>query len=108
MKVTVLGDRFVVNAVLQAAFERVFAGSGDRSVAWEEVARRYFNENGPLVGTGCYKPPDGLGGDYKGATVGTSPAYSFGSAVCEVAVDLETGLGRMAQWMRGFLEGAPE
>ncbi len=62
-----------------------------RSVPWEEVARRYFNANGPLVGTGCYKPPDGLGGDYKGATVGTSPAYSFGSAVCEVSVDLETG-----------------
>lgn len=62
-----------------------------QSVPWEEVARRYFNENGPLVGTGCYKPPEGLGGDYKGATVGTSPAYSFGSAVCEVTVDLETG-----------------
>ena len=60
-------------------------------VPWEEVARRYFNDNGPLVGTGCYKPPDGLGGDYKGATVGTSPAYSFGSAVCEVSVDLQTG-----------------
>jgi len=62
-----------------------------RSVPWEEVARRYFNDNGPLVGTGCYKPPDGLGGDHKGGTVGTSPAYSFGSAVCEVSVDLETG-----------------
>ncbi|MEE9295648.1 MAG: molybdopterin cofactor-binding domain-containing protein [Phycisphaerae bacterium] len=61
------------------------------SVPWEEVARKYFNDNGPLVGTGCYKPPDGLGGDYKGATVGTSPAYSFGSAVCEVSVDMETG-----------------
>ncbi|MBN2562881.1 MAG: molybdopterin-dependent oxidoreductase [Phycisphaerae bacterium] len=61
------------------------------SVAWEEVARKYFNDNGPLVGTGCYKPPDGLGGDYKGATVGTSPAYSFGSSVCELSVDLETG-----------------
>jgi 4-hydroxybenzoyl-CoA reductase alpha subunit len=62
-----------------------------RSVPWEEVARQYFNDNGPLVGTGCYKPPDGLGGDYKGATVGTSPAYSFGTSVCELAVDLETG-----------------
>lgn len=66
-------------------------GQPDRSIAWEEVARQFFNESGPLVGTGCYKPPDGLGGDYKGATVGTSPAYSFGSAVCEVTVDLETG-----------------
>ncbi len=61
------------------------------TVPWEEVARRYFNDNGPLVATGCYKPPDGLGGDYKGSTVGTSPAYSFGSCVCEVAVDVETG-----------------
>jgi len=66
-------------------------GDASRSVAWEEVARKYFNDNGPLVGTGAYKPPDGLGGDYKGSTVGTSPAYSFGSAVCEVSVDLETG-----------------
>ncbi len=67
------------------------SGDKTRSVAWEEVARKYFNDCGPLVGTGCYKPPQGLGGDYKGATVGTSPAYSFGSSVCEVAVDLETG-----------------
>jgi 4-hydroxybenzoyl-CoA reductase subunit alpha len=66
-------------------------GDESRSATWEEVARKYFNDNGPLVGTGCYKPPDGLGGDYKGSTVGTSPAYSFGSAVCEVSVDLETG-----------------
>ncbi|MHC4815686.1 MAG: molybdopterin cofactor-binding domain-containing protein, partial [Planctomycetota bacterium] len=66
-------------------------GNEARSVPWEEVARKYFNDNGPLVGTGCYKPPAGLGGDYKGATVGTSPAYSFGSSVCEVDVDLETG-----------------
>jgi 4-hydroxybenzoyl-CoA reductase subunit alpha len=62
-----------------------------RTVAWEEVARKYFNDNGPLVGTGCYKPPDGLGGDYKGATVGTSPAFSFGTSICELSVDLETG-----------------
>jgi 4-hydroxybenzoyl-CoA reductase subunit alpha len=66
-------------------------GDPARNVAWEEVARKYFNDNGPLVGTGCYKPPEGLGGDYKGATVGTSPAFSFGTSVCEVSVDLETG-----------------
>jgi len=68
------------------------------SIPWEEVARKFFNDNGPLVGTGCYKPPDGLGGDFKGATVGTSPAYSFGSAVCEVAVDLETGKVRVERF----------
>jgi 4-hydroxybenzoyl-CoA reductase subunit alpha len=66
-------------------------GDVSRNVPWEEVARKYFNDNGPLVGTGSYKPPDGLGGDYKGATVGTSPAFSFGTSVCELSVDLETG-----------------
>jgi len=73
------GTRRCTSATIQ-----IEASPGKRS-------RKYFNEKGPLVGTGCYKPPDGLGGDYKGATVGTSPAYSFGSAVCEVTVDLETG-----------------
>jgi 4-hydroxybenzoyl-CoA reductase subunit alpha len=67
------------------------ASDPERSAPWEEAARRYFNDNGPLVGTGWYKPPEGLGGDYKGATVGTSPAYSFGSSVCELSVDLDTG-----------------
>jgi 4-hydroxybenzoyl-CoA reductase subunit alpha len=58
---------------------------------WAEAARKYFNDNGPLVGTGWYKPPSGLGGEYKGAAVGTSPAFSFSSSVCECRVDLETG-----------------
>ncbi len=77
---------------VQVGDSKMFAkGDLSRSVAWEEVARKYFNDNGPLVGTGSYKPPDGLGGDYKGATVGTSPAFSFGTSVCELSVDLETG-----------------
>ena len=77
---------------IEARGARMFVTSDpSRSVPWEEVARKYFNDNGPLVGTGCYKPPDGLGGDYKGATVGTSPAFSFGTSVCELSVDLETG-----------------
>ncbi|UCE41290.1 MAG: molybdopterin-dependent oxidoreductase [Candidatus Aminicenantes bacterium] len=65
----------------------------DRSkvMEWAEAARKYFNDNGPLVGTGWYKPPSGLGGDYKGAAVGTSPSFSFSSSVCECRVDLETG-----------------
>jgi 4-hydroxybenzoyl-CoA reductase subunit alpha len=63
----------------------------EKSIDWAQAARIYFNENGPLVGTGYYKPPEGLGGDYKGAAVGTSPAYSFGSTVCELTVDMGTG-----------------
>lgn len=78
---------------------RMYAANDEgRSVPWEEVARKYFNDNGPLVGTGWYKPREGLGGDYKGATVGTSPAYSFGSSVCEASVDLETGKVKIEQF----------
>jgi 4-hydroxybenzoyl-CoA reductase alpha subunit len=77
---------------LDAADNRIFLRNDvSRAMGWAEAARRFFNDNGPLVGTGCYKPPEGLGGDYRGAAVGTSPAYSFGSSVCECSVDLETG-----------------
>jgi 4-hydroxybenzoyl-CoA reductase subunit alpha len=58
---------------------------------WAHAARTAFSRGGPVVGTGHYQPPKGLGGDFKGGTVGTSPAYSFSTAVAEVTVDLETG-----------------
>ena len=58
---------------------------------WAAAARMAFAERGPVVGTGSYSPPENLGGDFKGGTVGTSPAYSFSTVVAEVTVDLETG-----------------
>lgn len=63
----------------------------DIGLDWDEAARIAFSESGPLVSTGHYRPPEGLGGDFKGGAVGTSPAYSFSTAICEVTVDLETG-----------------
>ncbi|MCX7149597.1 MAG: molybdopterin-dependent oxidoreductase, partial [Rhodocyclales bacterium] len=79
-------------AELQVGDGKIFVTkSPKKSMDWAEAARRYFNAHGPLVGTGWYKPPKNLGGDYKGAAVGTSPAYSFGSSVCELSVDLRTG-----------------
>jgi 4-hydroxybenzoyl-CoA reductase alpha subunit len=63
----------------------------ENSIPWEKVATEHFSKNGALVGKGHYSPPEGLGGTYKGAAVGTSPAFSFSAAVCEVDVDLETG-----------------
>jgi 4-hydroxybenzoyl-CoA reductase subunit alpha len=77
---------------LEARDNRILHKSDpSRVIEWEEAARKYFNDQGPLVGTGWYKPPEGLGGDYKGAAVGTSPAFSYSSSVCECSVDLETG-----------------
>lgn len=60
------------------------------SLTFKEAARFAYLKRGPIVGTGKYKPPK-LGGSYKGAAVGTSPAYSTSAHVVEVSVDLETG-----------------
>jgi CO/xanthine dehydrogenase Mo-binding subunit len=43
-----------------------------------------------LGATGAYNTPI-LGGDYRGGTIGASPAYSFTAHVVEVSVDVETG-----------------
>jgi CO/xanthine dehydrogenase Mo-binding subunit len=61
------------------------------AIDWADAARLSFSTSGPVVGTGSYRPPKHLGGDFKGSTVGTSPAYSFSTVVAEVTVDLETG-----------------
>ena len=45
---------------------------------------------GTLGAVGFYNTPK-LGADYRGGTIGASPAYSFTAHVAEVAVDLETG-----------------
>ena len=63
----------------------------EKFIPWEEAGFAHFSKKGPLVGKGHYSPPEGLGGTYKGAAVGTSPAYSFSATVCEVEVDMETG-----------------
>src|SRR5438874_6564156 len=46
---------------------------------------------GALVAAGSYAPPQDIHGDYKGAGVGPSPAYSYSACAAQVAVDAETG-----------------
>ena len=48
----------------------------------------------PLVAAGGYRTRK-VGGDYRGGTIGASPAYSTTAHVCEVAVDPETGVVRV-------------
>ena len=43
-----------------------------------------------LVAAGSYNTPE-RGGDYRGGTIGASPAYSFTAHVAQVEVDTETG-----------------
>ena len=77
-----------------------------KSIAFQEAATEAFNRNGVITGSGHYEPPR-LGGGYKGAAVGTSPAYSFGAAVAEVEVDLETGKVRMLNFTDAHDVGQP-
>jgi 4-hydroxybenzoyl-CoA reductase alpha subunit len=62
----------------------------EKTIPFAAVAREFFVKKGPLVGSGAYTPPQ-LGGKFKGAPVGTSPAYSFAAQISEVEVDEETG-----------------
>ena len=59
-------------------------------LTFTEASRMAFLEKGSIVGTGKYKPHN-LGGKFKGAAVGTSPAYGCSAQVAEVTVDMETG-----------------
>lgn len=59
-------------------------------LTFTEASRIAYLARGTIVGTGKYKPHE-LGGKYKGAAVGTSPAYGCSAQVVEVEVDLETG-----------------
>src|SRR3989441_10235215 len=67
---------------LRAAGAGPFAGSCRRAEA---------AEGAPLAATGGYRT-EKLGGDYRGGTIGASPAYSFTAHVAEVSVDEETGI----------------
>ncbi|MBZ5494947.1 MAG: molybdopterin-dependent oxidoreductase [Acidobacteriia bacterium] len=59
-------------------------------LTFREASRIAFLERGSIVGLGKYRPPP-LGGSFKGAAVGTSPAFGCSAQVAEVSVDLETG-----------------
>jgi 4-hydroxybenzoyl-CoA reductase alpha subunit len=66
----------------------------DPYLTFLEASRIAFLDKGAIVGTGQYRPPP-LGGKFKGAAVGTSPAYGCSAQIAEVKVDLETGQVRV-------------
>jgi 4-hydroxybenzoyl-CoA reductase subunit alpha len=87
-------------AQLVFADGRVFDGADpDTGVPFAEAVRLAEAKHGTLGTTGSYRPPKSPG-DYKGAGVGPSPAYSFSAAVVEVEVDRKTGWLRVPKiWM---------
>ncbi len=65
-------------------------GDPTRSITSSEAIQIAETRFDTLGSTGSYNTPE-LGGDYRGGTIGASPAYSFTAHVAEVAVDEETG-----------------
>jgi 4-hydroxybenzoyl-CoA reductase subunit alpha len=63
---------------------------GRHAMSVKEAFQRAEAHSGTLGAVGWYQSPK-LGGDYRGGTIGASPAYSFTAHVAEVACDLETG-----------------
>ncbi|MEJ2586244.1 MAG: molybdopterin-dependent oxidoreductase [Deltaproteobacteria bacterium] len=59
-------------------------------LTFREAARMAYLARGSIVGKGQYRPGK-LGGKFKGAAVGTSPAYGCSAQVVQVSVDMETG-----------------
>lgn len=64
--------------------------SENEPLSFKEASRIAYLAKGSIVGTGKYRPHE-LGGKFKGATVGTSPAYGCSAQIVEVSVDEETG-----------------
>jgi len=84
---------------LRTRYIKEHRGFGDNpadedELTFKEAARMAFLEKGTIVGTGKYRPV-GLGGKFKGAAVGTSPAYGPSAQVVEVSVDMDTGKVRV-------------
>jgi CO/xanthine dehydrogenase Mo-binding subunit len=63
-----------------------------RNVPIREAFQWAEADNGLLGEVGSYNTPRDRHGEYRGGTIGASPAYSFTAHVAEVEVDPETGV----------------
>ncbi len=66
-----------------------------RRVAISEAFNIVEAKQGPLSAVGWYNTPKDVHGEYRGGTIGASPAYSFTAHIAEVAVDTDTGVVRV-------------
>jgi len=67
-------------------------GDGARRIPVSEAFNIAEARSGPLSAIGSYNTPKDVHGEYRGATIGASPAYSFTAHVAEVEVEPETGV----------------
>ena len=77
--------------VLLAGGVAMWAQDTARQMSIIEAFHLAEAEHGTLGATGWYNTPKDVHGEYRGGTIGASPAYSFTSHVAEVEVDVDTG-----------------
>ncbi|MBM4167503.1 MAG: aldehyde oxidase, partial [Ignavibacteria bacterium] len=87
-----VAEKFEVEKTLLVANEgNIFVENNfEKKITFIDAARLAEQKFGTLSEVGSYSPPK-LGGTYKGAGAGPSPAYSFTAHVVELEVDEETG-----------------
>ena len=78
--------------VLLAGGWALFAADTERKMPIREAFNLAEAKFGALGSTGSYNTPKNVHGEYRGGTIGASPAYSFTAHVAEVEVDVETGV----------------
>lgn len=71
-------------------YRLVDGNNAQRTIAFVDLVKLAEAEHGTLAATGSYTPPD-VGGRYKGAGLGPTPAYSYSACIAAVQVDLATG-----------------
>ncbi len=89
-----VGDAWEVKPkeVLLAGGWALWARDTERKMPIREAFNLAEAKFGTLGATGSYNTPKDVHGDYRGGTIGASPAYSFTAHVAEVEVDVETGV----------------
>ena len=83
----------VEGQILRGSLQQKRKEEGPKNqMSFEEAVVSAIDFSGALTGTGSYAPPkEARGGQFKGAGVGPSPAYSYSAQVAEVSVDEDTG-----------------
>jgi len=74
-----------------AGGQAVFAPDTSRRIHVRDAFELAEAMHGTLGAVGHYNTPKDIHGEYRGGTIGASPAYSFTAHVAEVEVDPETG-----------------
>ncbi len=86
-----VGEKWKVSPASIEGRLGTITGPSGLTMTFREAVQLAEAKFGTLGATGSYRTQK-LGADYRGGTIGASPAYSFTAHVVEVKVDVETGV----------------